>query len=47
MYYKIDLTTQSGQSKQVFIMATGTIEHNKISRWVQVAYQHGTGDWDS
>jgi hypothetical protein len=45
--YKVDLTSRSGQHKQVFITAIATIEHNKMISWYQTAHQQGTGDWDA
>lgn len=45
-HYQVELTTRSGERKTVQIMAVGTIEDHKIARWVQVAHEHGLGDWD-
>lgn len=47
IYYKLDLTTQSGEHKQVYIMGLFTIEDNKISRWVEVTHEKGAGNWDT
>lgn len=37
IYYKVDLTTQNGQHKQVFILGMFTLENDKISHWVEVS----------
>jgi hypothetical protein len=44
--YRIDCTTHSGEKKQIFISAIGTIAENKIARWTQVTHEAGTGTWD-
>jgi hypothetical protein len=46
IFYKVNLTAQTGQNKEVFIMALANIEDNKIRSWTQVANEKGTGDWD-
>jgi predicted alternative tryptophan synthase beta-subunit len=47
VYYQLDLTTQNGQHKQIFIMGLFTIEDNKISRWIEVTQEKGAGNWDA
>ncbi len=47
MYYQLDLTTKTNQHKTVYIMGLGTIEDNKISKWVEVTNEKGAGNWDS
>jgi hypothetical protein len=47
IYYQLDLTTKSGQHKQVFIMGLLTIEDNKISRWIEVTNEKGASNWDT
>lgn len=47
VYYRLDLTTQEGQHKQVYIMGLFTIEDNKISRWVEVTHEKGMENWDA
>lgn len=47
IHYRVDLTPRKGgPAKQIFILALGTIEDNRITRWTQVAHEQGTGDWD-
>jgi hypothetical protein len=46
IHYKIDLKTHKGDKRQVQIMAMGTIENNKISRWIQVVGEGGPHSWD-
>lgn len=47
IYYRLDLTTKTGQHKQVYIMGLVTIEDDKISRWIQVTNEKGLGTWDT
>lgn len=47
IYYRLDLTTQKGEHKQVYIMAHFTIENDKISRWVEVTHEKGLNTWDA
>lgn len=48
IYYRLDLTTSTGQHKEVFIMGLLTIDHDKISKWVEVTSEKSTtGTWDS
>lgn len=47
IYYQLDLTTHNGQHKQVYIMGLLTIEDDKISRWIEVTNDKGTGNWDT
>lgn len=46
IYYKLDLTTHTGQHKEVFVSGLITIENDKISRWVEVTNEHEAGHWD-
>jgi hypothetical protein len=46
LFYKVNLTSKTGEKKEVYIMAIGTIEDNKIRSWNQVAHEQGTGSWD-
>jgi hypothetical protein len=47
IYYRVDLTPRrGGATKQVYIMAFGTIEDHRMATWTQVAHEQGTGDWD-
>lgn len=45
--YKVDLKTHSGQEKEVIISTIAIIENHKITHWIQVDHEHGTGDWDA
>lgn len=47
LYYRVDLTTKTGQHKQVQIMALGTIEDNKIKQWHQVDHEGTISEWDA
>lgn len=42
IYYKVDLTTHSGQHKQLFILGLLTLENDKISRWIEVSNEKDT-----
>lgn len=48
IHYRIDLKTHQGEKRSVQIMAMGTIEHDKITRWIQVAGEthHHANRWD-
>lgn len=46
LYYKLDLTSHTGQHKQIFIMGLFTIEDNKIGRWVEVSNDKASDHWD-
>jgi hypothetical protein len=47
VHYELDLQGRDRQSHQVYIMATATIEDNKIAQWIQVTHEKGTGLWDA
>jgi hypothetical protein len=47
VYYKLDLTTQDGHHKEVFILGLLTIKHDKISRWVEVTSVKDAANWDT
>lgn len=47
IYYKLDLTTFDGQHKEVFIMATFTVEDNRIVQWFEVSSEKAAGHWDT
>lgn len=47
IYYKLDLTTQNGQHKEVFILGLLTVEHDKISRWIEVTSDKEASSWDA
>lgn len=47
IYYRANLTPRKGgAAKQVYILAIGSIEDNRIARWTQVSHEEGTGNWD-
>jgi hypothetical protein len=45
--YKVDLKSHNGQEKEVYISTIASIENHKITRWIQVDHELGTGDWDA
>lgn len=47
IYYKLDLTTRTGQHKQVYVLGLVTIEDNKISQWVEVTSEKDATTWDA
>lgn len=46
LHYRVDLTTRSGQHKQIQIMAMANIQDNKILQWHQVIHE-GSSEWDT
>lgn len=47
VYYKLSLTTQNREHKEIFIMARFTIQDDKISRWVEVTAERDSSRWDA
>lgn len=48
IYYRLDLTTSTGQHKQVYIMGLFTIHDDKISKWIEVTNEkEAAGGWDA
>lgn len=45
--YNANFTTRDGKRLLINMMAIATIEGNKISRWMQIAAQQGSSQWDS
>lgn len=46
VHYCINLKTHDGEKRSVQIMAMGTLENEKISRWIQVVGETHKGSWD-
>lgn len=49
LYYKLDLTAHNGQHKQIYIMGMFTLDHEKISKWVEVTSEKdaAAASWDA
>lgn len=47
VHYAVDLTARGGQNSQMVFMAIASFADDKISNWIQVAHQKGTGHWES
>jgi hypothetical protein len=45
--YELNLRTHSGKNSQVYIIAIGTIEDHKFTKWTQVTHEKGTSQWDA
>lgn len=45
--YNANVTTRDGKKLVINMMAIATIDGNKISRWMEVANQQGSSQWDS
>jgi hypothetical protein len=46
LHYEIDLKGRDGKARQVYIMATATIQDGKIANWIQVTHEKGFKRWD-
>lgn len=44
--YRVDLIRRNNQKVQLHMMAIATIEHDRITKWLQVAHEKGTSHWD-
>jgi hypothetical protein len=47
LHYEVELQERSGQKKQIYIMALGTLENNKFSKWMQVSHEKSATEWDT
>lgn len=47
IYYQAVLTSQTGQKSEISVISIATIENDKISQWLQVMHEKGSGNWDS
>lgn len=44
-YYKVELIGRNNQKVDLQMMAIATIEHDRITKWLQVAHEKGSGHW--
>jgi hypothetical protein len=47
LHYEMDLKGRDGEDRQVYIMATATLQDGKISNWIQVTHEKNFHKWDA
>ena len=47
VHYELDLQAKDGKKRQVFLIATGIIEDNKMANWIQVTHEKSSNQWDT